>query len=265
MDGNPTMYDHFSHVASSYRQIRQTDTEPILFISEILKNFPHVHAADVGCGAGRYDLLLFQHVKNLHLTCIDLNESMLQQVAAYLTHHHVSQFETLRANGNEIPLGKRSMDCVLTFNAVHHFDLVGFLENAVRVSKPGGKIFIYTRLRSQNARNVWGRHFPSFTEKETRLYEKDELEAAIRAVEGVRLERVKPFHYQRKATIAQLVERVRARHYSTFSLYAAEELNNALEVFQAKLKRSFHETVEWVDENTLLVLDRGNGSSGRWP
>jgi hypothetical protein len=30
-------------------------------------------------------LLLFQHVKNLHLTCIDLNESMLQQVADYLT------------------------------------------------------------------------------------------------------------------------------------------------------------------------------------
>ncbi len=258
MDGNPTMDDHFSHVASSYRHIRQTDTEPILFISESLKDLPHVQAADVGCGAGRYDLLLFQHVNNLHLTCIDLNESMLQQVSDYLTHHHVSQFKTLRANGNEIPLDDRSMDCVLTFNAVHHFDLVRFLENAVRVSKPGGKIFIYTRLRSQNARNVWGQYFPSFTEKETRLYELDEIEEGIRAVEGVRLERVKPFHYQRTATVAQLVERVRARHYSTFSLYTEEELKNALEIFQAGLKRELHETVDWVDENTLLVLDRGN-------
>ncbi len=258
MDGNPTMYDHFSHVASSYRHIRQTDTEPILFISERLKGLPHVQAADVGCGAGRYDLLLFQHVNNLHLTCIDLNESMLQQVSDYLTHHHVSQFETIRANGNEIPLDDRSMDCVLTFNAVHHFDLVRFLENAVRVSKPGGKIFIYTRLRSQNARNIWGQYFPSFTEKETRLYERDEIEAGIQAVEGVRLEQVQPFHYQRKATVTQLAERVRARHYSTFSLYADEELKNALEIFQASLKHAFHETVEWVDENTLLVLDRGN-------
>ena len=258
MAGNPTMDDHFSHVAPSYRQIRQTDAEPILFISERLKDLPHVQAADVGCGAGRYDLLLFRHVKNLHLTCIDLNESMLQQVSDYLTRHHVSRFETLRANGNEIPLDDQSMDCVLTFNAVHHFDLVGFLENAVRVSKPGGKIFIYTRLRSQNARNVWGRHFPSFTKKETRLYELDELDAAIRAVEGVRLERVEPFHYRRKATVAQLVERVRARHYSTFSLYAEDELNSALERFQASLKRERHEIVEWVDENTLLVLDRAN-------
>ncbi len=258
MDGNPTMYDHFSHVASSYRQIRQTDTEPILFISERLRGFSHVRAADVGCGAGRYDLLLFQYVKNLHLTCIDLNESMLQQVSDYLTHHHVSQFETLRANGNEIPLDDLSMDCVLTFNAVHHFDLVRFLENALRVSKPDGKIFIYTRLRSQNARNVWGQYFPSFTEKETRLYELDEFEAGIRAVGGVRLERVKPFHYRRKATVAQLVERVQAKHYSTFSLYADEELKDALEIFQASLKRESNETVEWVDENTLLVLERGN-------
>ena len=258
MDGNPTMYDHFSHVASSYRQIRQTDPEPILFISERLKGLSHVQAADVGCGAGRYDLLLFQHVNNLHLTCIDLNESMLQQVSDYLTYHHVSQFETLRANGNEIPLDDRSMDCVLTFNAVHHFDLVRFIENAVRVSKPNGKIFIYTRLRSQNARNIWGQHFPSFTEKETRLYELDEFEEGIRAVEGVRLKQVQPFHYQRKATMAQLVERVQARHYSTFSLYTEEELKNALEIFQASLKRELHETVDWVDENTLLVLDRGN-------
>ena len=256
MDGNPTMDDHFSHVAPSYRHIRQTDTEPILFISEILNALSHVRAADVGCGAGRYDLLLFQHVKNLHLTCIDLNESMLQQASDYLTRHHVSRFKTLRANGNEIPLDDGSMDCVLTFNAVHHFDLVRFLENAIRLSKPGGNIFIYTRLRSQNARNIWGRYFPSFTEKETRLYELDELEAGTRVVEGVRLKQVKPFHYQRKATVAQLVERVQARHYSTFSLYAEEELQNALEIFQARLKREFHETVEWIDENTLLVLER---------
>ena len=260
MDGNPTMDEHFSHVASSYRHIRQTDIEPILFISEILKDLPQVRAADVGCGTGRYDLLLFQHVKNLHLTCIDLNESMLQQVSDYLRHHHVSQFETLRANGNEIPLDDRSMDCVLTFNAVHHFDLVPFIENAARVVKPHGKIFMYTRSRSQNARNIWGQYFPSFIEKETRLYELDELEAGIRAVEGIRLKRVKPFHYQRKATVTELVERVRARHYSTFSLYTEEELKNALETFQARLKHTLHGPVEWMDENTLFVLERKDGN-----
>ncbi len=264
MGGNPTMDDHFSRVAPLYRRLRETDTEPILFISDCLKALPRVHAADVGCGAGRYDLLLFRHVENLHLTCIDLNESMLQQVSDYLTQHHVTRFDVLRANGNEIPLDDRSMDCVLTFNAVHHFDLVRFLAHAARVSKPEGKIFIYTRLRSQNTRNIWGHYFPSFTDKETRLYELDELETGIRAVEALRLKRVESFHYRRKATVAQLVERVQARHYSTFSLYAEEELQDALDVFCARLEREFHDSVEWVDENTLLVLEKeGSGSSVR--
>lgn len=254
MPGNPAMYEHFSQVASSYRHIRQTDLEPILFITELLKECPQVNAADVGCGAGRYDLLLLQHVNNLHLTCIDVNESMLEQVADYLTQHQCLHFTTLRADGNEIPLEDHSLDCVLTFNAIHHFDLIQFIRNAARVVKADGNIFIYTRLRSQNAGNIWGRYFPLFLEKETRLYELDEIEEAVRSVDGVKVQQVKPFRYQRKATIQQLVERVHAKHYSTFSLYTDEELNDALAVFQADLKNAFHDTIEWTDENTLFVL-----------
>jgi len=74
------MYSHFAKISSVYRQIRSTDVEPIAFIGETLKNLPEVKAADVGCGDGRYNLLLFQHLNNLLLTCIDINESMLEQV-----------------------------------------------------------------------------------------------------------------------------------------------------------------------------------------
>ncbi len=253
--GNPAMYDHFSHVASSYRQIRQTDPEPILFIGETLKDRPRINAADVGCGAGRYDLLLLQHLNNLHLTCIDVNESMLRQVADYLTRHQCLRFTTLRANGNDVPLEDHSLDCVFTFNAIHHFDLIRFIRSAARVIKANGNVFIYTRLRSQNAGNVWGQYFPFFLEKETRLYEMDEIEEGIRSVDGVRLKQVTPFCYQRKATMQQLVEKVHARHYSTFSLYAKDELNDALTAFQANLNNAFHDTIEWTDANTLLILE----------
>jgi hypothetical protein len=30
--------------------------------------------------------------------------------------------------------------------------------------KGAGRLFIYTRLRSQNRRNIWGRFFPRFHE-----------------------------------------------------------------------------------------------------
>ncbi|MCH8191935.1 MAG: methyltransferase domain-containing protein, partial [Chloroflexi bacterium] len=60
----------------------------------------------------------------------------------------------------ELPIRAETLDCVLTFNAIHDFPLPGFLQESHRVLKDGGYLFIYTRSRSQNQRTVWGRHFP---------------------------------------------------------------------------------------------------------
>ncbi|MFQ5781293.1 MAG: class I SAM-dependent methyltransferase, partial [Nitrospiria bacterium] len=115
---------HFSQVAEGYREIRTTDPEPIVFIGETLGDLNHVKAADVGCGAGRYDLLLFQHLNNLQLTCIDLNETMLNQASDYLKNHGITNINTIRAGADEIPLENHSMDAIFTFNAIHHFNFV---------------------------------------------------------------------------------------------------------------------------------------------
>jgi ubiquinone/menaquinone biosynthesis C-methylase UbiE len=250
------MYNHFSQLAPCYRDLRITDVEPVAFIGETLKIFSEVKAADVGCGDGRYDLLLFQHLNNLHLSCIDTNAPMLEHVSDYLTNHNLTQFETIQAGAEDFPLKNNSMDCVLTFNAVHHFDFLKFLEKAAEVIKAEGKIFIYTRSRSQNARNIWGQYFPAFVEKETRLYELNEMEQWIQSVDSLTLETVKPFKYERNSTLERLVEQAKGRHYSTFSLYKEEELDEALKAFQDNIKKAFQKTdqIEWFDENVLLVL-----------
>jgi len=137
-------YDHFSLVSASYRKMRTTDKEPIIFISESLKNLYGIKAADVGCGAGRYDLLLFQNLNKLHLTCIDINDSMLREASNYLKSSGFSNFQTIKANANEIPLEKNSLDCIFTFNAIHHFDFVKFLEKSSEVIIEGaGFLFIH--------------------------------------------------------------------------------------------------------------------------
>ncbi|MGR3309541.1 MAG: class I SAM-dependent methyltransferase [Candidatus Brocadiales bacterium] len=253
------MLSHFSRVASEYRQVRTTDVEPIAFIGEMLKDFPEVKAADVGCGAGRYDLLLFQHIKNLHLTCIDINKSMLNQVSDYLSSHGIIDFEIIEANANDnIPLEENAMDCIFTFNAIHHFDFVKFIEKSARVIKKGGRVFIYTRLREQNTRNIWGQYFSLFSEKENRLHELVEMKREARSVDLLTLETAKPFKFRRKATLGHLINQVNARHYSTFSLYEDNELEKALREFQENIKKNFQDTnrIEWYDENILLVLKR---------
>ena len=252
------MYAHFSQVALKYKQVRTTDLAPIDYIAEILKYLPEVKATDVGCGDGRYDLLLFQQIEYLHLICIDINESMLKQASDYLTSHKITNFKTIKADADMIPLKDDSMDCILTFNAIHHFDFAKLIEQLYKGIKKEGRIFIYTRLKSQNAGNIWGRHFPLFSEKETRLYEMDEIKQWIQSVDALQLEETKSFAYKRNATMDQLIERVKAKHYSTFAFYDEDELHGALKGFQKNIKRHCRDTnrIEWIDENILLILKK---------
>jgi ubiquinone/menaquinone biosynthesis C-methylase UbiE len=250
------MNTHFSRVALSYNYLRTTDLEPIAFIKDIVNGDRRIEAADIGCGAGGYCLNLLQHLDILHLTCIDVNEPMLEQTSNYLRSAGITNFKTIKSLAEDIPLADNSMDCIFCFNAIHHFDFVKFIKKAARVIRDRGSIFIYTRLRSQNAKNIWGRYFPFFGEKENRLYELEELEEMLKSIESLSTECVKQFKYRRNASLSQLVHLARNGHYSTFSLYQKHEFEVALKGFKENISRRFRnpEEIEWFDENTLLVV-----------
>lgn len=250
------MYKHFSEIAPAYRHLRTTDLEPIRIICQKLRGLKPVTAADIGCGDGRYDLLLFEHMNNLHLTCIDSNEAMLRQASSYLKGHGFHNFIALKADANVLPLKEGLIDFIFSFNAVHHFDFPKFVEGATRLTKDGGLVFIYTRLKSQNMRNIWGRYFPLFAEKESRLYESDDITEMVDSINGVSIESTERFQFNRKSTLEGLVDKVKGRHYSTFSLYKKDELDQALKEFQKNIRRQFQDTnrIEWLDENILFVL-----------
>lgn len=101
-------------------------------------------------------------------------------------------------------LKDNSLDCIFTFNAIHHFKILGFLKESSRLLKDNGYLFIYTRLRSQNRRNIWGKHFPLFNEKETRLYEINELKSLLRKINGIKIESMEYFKYARPIYIKNI-------------------------------------------------------------
>ena len=248
---------HFSYVAASYRGVRTTDVEPVRYIADLLKPCRQVVAADIGCGTGRYDRLLFDHVgEGLFLHCVDANEHMLEELESYLGEQSEGRYDFTVGQADDLPLADESMDVVLTFNAVHHFPLQLFLKEILRVMRSGSRLFIYTRFRSQNARSIWGRYFPRFTEKEDRLYEAGVMREAVASVPGLTLERIVPFRYARQSSLNRLVEKARGRHYSTFSLYGAEEFEEALEGFKEDVRRRSvnQEAIDWYDENSLVVV-----------
>ncbi|MHB8104069.1 MAG: class I SAM-dependent methyltransferase [Dehalococcoidales bacterium] len=254
------MEQHFSTVAEQYRNLRKTDTEPIDIIVNKLKDLPHIEAADVGCGAGRYDLLLYKNLGNkLKLNCLDANQEMLKQLEDYLSTHGINNFTPIRSIAENLPFPDNSLDCVCTFNAVHHFNLQRFLSESARILKRGGYLFIYTRLREQNRRNIWGRYFPKFNQKETRLYSLNGLKHSIEGMDDLVTETVVNFLFSRNSNLGHLLERVQSHHYSTFFLYTPEELMEAIEGFTSKIMNIFKDVhnIRWSDENSLFIVRKG--------
>ena len=251
------IHHHFSRIAPKYHDLRTTDPEPITFIAKELEQLVSIEAVDVGCGTGRYDLLLCRYLGDkLRLTCADANSNMLETLDEYLIKHGISNFTSMHSEAENLPFPSNALDCVCTFNAIHHFNLLEFLYESARILKSGGYLFIYTRIRDQNRRNIWGRYFPKFHQKETRLYTPDTLTQSVAAVPNLRIKSIEYFKYGRTSSLAQLLERARARHYSTFSLYSSEELEEAIATFTQKIGNEFEgaHRIHWFDENTLFVI-----------
>ena len=160
-----TVGGHFERVAAVYESLRTTDEAPVRTICQLLPDRP-VTGLDIGCGTGRYTRLLRALLPDGPLLAAsDVSAAMLAQLKAG-NHGHAGGVVPLLAAAEQLPLRTASLDLVTAFNCVHHFDLGRFLTSVARVLAPGGQLFIYTRTPQQNARTIWGRYFPGFTEHE---------------------------------------------------------------------------------------------------
>jgi SAM-dependent methyltransferase len=244
---------HFERVAVVYDSLRTTDEAPVRRIGQFLPGRP-VTGLDIGCGTGRYTRLLRALLPaGSRLAACDVSAAMLAQLTAGGDARRVVP---VLSAAEELPLRAASLDLVTAFNCVHHFDLAGFLTAAARVLRPGGQLFIYTRTPQQNARTIWGRYFPGFTEHEQRLHGEAALRDAVRRTGGLTLVAAQPFRHLRTSTAARLREQAEGRHYSTFSLYPPLELRAAIATFLARLPGP---EVSWVDEHLLVIVSGSRG------
>jgi len=250
------MHNHFSNVATKYRSVRTLDTKPILHIKDKLKEKSKISMADIGCGDGRYSLEFLKCFDDsFHIHCVDYNEKMLESLESYLVEKNTTNFCVRLGDANRLPLENDSMDCIVTFNAIHHFDVPKFLSESLRSLKDDGHLYIYTRLRNQNSRSIWGEQFPLFVDKEDRLYELDELEKYIQNAD-MHIHSTRVFGYSRTTSLDRLVHQAQNNHYSTFALYDKETFDESLEIFQQNIKKNFDdlEQIKWHDENILIEI-----------
>jgi len=245
-----TVGDHFERVAAVYESLRTTDEAPVRRIRQMLPDRP-VTGLDVGCGTGRYTRLLRGLLPDCSLlVAIDVSAAMLGELKVG-NHGHAHEVAPLLSAAEELPLRTASLDLVTAFNCVHHFDLGSFLAAVARVLRPGGLLFIYTRTPQQNARTIWGRFFPGFTEHEQRLHSEAVFRDAVRRTDGLKVVATQNFKHPRSSTVERLRAQAEGRHYSTFSLYTPEEWRASNATFLASLPSP---EVAWVDEHLLVVV-----------
>ena len=132
------------------------------------------------------------------LIASDVSAAMLAQLKAG-NHGHTVGVVPLLAAAEELPLRTASLDLITAFNCVHHFDLGRFLTAAARVLAPGGQLFIYTRTPQQNARTIWGRYFPGFTQHEQRLHSQAAIRDAVRRTDGLTVVATQTFQHPRSS------------------------------------------------------------------
>jgi SAM-dependent methyltransferase len=254
-----TAGDHFERIAAIYESLRTTDEAPVRRIGQLLPDRP-LTGLDVGCGTGRYSRLLRGLLPDgSRLVGSDVSAAMLAQLKACSSGHGRGVVPLVSA-AEELPLRTASLDLVTAFNCVHHFDLGLFLTAVARVLQPDGQLFIYTRTPQQNARTIWGRYFPGFTEHEQRLHSQATFRDAIRRTDGLRIVATQIFTHRRSSTAERLRAQAEGHHYSTFSLYPPEELRASIAAFLARLPTP---EVSWTDEHLLIVV--GNRRSHAEP
>jgi len=251
------MSDHFTKLASFYSRYRTFDHEAINYITKKLASMSNIAAADIGCGDGRYSIKLIEKLRNrLSLTCVDNNYEMLRQISNILP--NFKNLQTKYAFAEKLPFDDNSLDCIFSFNAIHHFKINKFAKECNRILKNNGLLFIYTRLKDQNESNIWSKFFPDFSKKENRLFDIQGLTKSISNQTNLNLKSSEFFEHKRSSNLQTLVKRAEMKHYSTFSLYSISEFEKSLGKFKQNIYQNFNnpENIQWVDENTMFVFQK---------
>ncbi len=251
------MNKHFRSIARNYQEVRTTDEEPIIYIASQLGGSERMSLAEIGCGTGRYGLELLKLIPRASLMAIDSCKNMLKELRVIADASGFNgSVKTIEAPAEKILLEDESVDHLLTFNAIHHFNLEKFLGEANRVLKKAGTLFVYTRTPQQNQENIWGRFFPHFHAKENRLHSAEKIEKAVAGTANLFLDEIKSFSYPRRSSLERLCDQAKNKHYSTFQLYSPKDFWEALHQFEERLRQEFEDlaAIQWLDQNILYVI-----------
>ena len=146
-------FDNFDQFATDYRQIHNDNIRltgadshyfsefKVKWLRQYYENQTVGHILDLGAGDGTCLTYFNQYFPESKLKGIDVSELSIEEAAA----KKIPNTEVLAYDGTKIPFSDNQFDLILVATVMHHirFELHdGLIKEALRVLKPGGKIFI---------------------------------------------------------------------------------------------------------------------------
>jgi len=136
------MYNHTRH-ADPYLTDR---------LLHLLDAAPGGDYLDIGCGTGNYTIALA--ASGLNLTGVDPSGEMLNEARK-----RDQSITWLKGAAEEIPAKEVAFDGVIAVLTIHHWtDLVKSMKEIYRVTRPGGRIVLFTAT-PQQMKGYWLNHY----------------------------------------------------------------------------------------------------------
>jgi ubiquinone/menaquinone biosynthesis C-methylase UbiE len=229
---------HFRQIAADYNHYRHFDMEPVHYL---VRNIPGDLQAicDLGTGTGRYLIPLVEAFSRAGVVVreaygLDASAEMLEIARSGGAGSPVA-VKWLQGTSANTGLPDHRLSLVTSFNAFHHFPISETLRETARILRPGGRMCLYIRTRSQEKEHIWGRYFPGFAERRPAPTRRQMEELSSRRP-AFRLIDTKVFHYVRTTTFNWVCRQTWNKHYSTFAHYSDKEFESAFARFRTTLR-----------------------------
>lgn len=196
---------------------------------------PGAVGADIGCGSGRWAVLVAPRVGELHL--VDASEAALavarRNLAGFLNaHFHVASVARL-------PFAEKALDFAYSLGVLHHVpDTAAAIKDVAQVLKPGAPLLLYLYYAFDN-RPMWFRALWRVSDRTRWL-----ISHLPRGAKHGICEVIAALVYWPLARMARLLERFKRlpssfplRYYRNLSFYVMR--TDALDRFGTRLEKRF--------------------------